>query len=419
MSTTRWNEILTVLRAEIESGARKPGDKLPSETEIAAAFQVCRMTAHRAMSELTREGWVTRKRRAGTVVAERGAEEAAGLLIASAGSVAARPATRHVALLCFHSSDFPQADYVHGFRAGLHDDYHVLLCDTRNDAGCEAAYLRRLQDEADAICLFPTCAPENDALLREIIAGGAPLVFLDRVPDGVSGLPVAGVMTDNAASAREALGRMARERGHRRIAFFTADNPRVSSVRERLDGYAGAMQDAGVADGESLVRAFPPDAGYAFDAFVDAVGETLADLLAHPNPPTAIFCLEDYYLAATLEACERLHLSVPDDIEVIAFNDSPPLSPRPARRVHRIVQQSRLIGRLAAEQAQHRLSGGGADKDEPRVLRVPARIHLLGDNFGDNHDAPALRSTPPSVSLSRTSVGRRGKTASPKVTGKP
>ncbi|MBC8103949.1 MAG: GntR family transcriptional regulator, partial [Cytophagales bacterium] len=110
MSNTRWNEILSHLRAEIESGARKPGDRLPSEVEIAAEWQVCRMTAHRAMSELTREGWVTRKRRAGTIVAPPRVPEPVVKVV---------KAVRHVALLCFHSNDFPQADYVHGFRTGL------------------------------------------------------------------------------------------------------------------------------------------------------------------------------------------------------------------------------------------------------------------------------------------------------------
>lgn len=357
MPNTRWNEILTHLRAEIESGAKKPGDKLPSESAIAAEWQVCRMTAHRAMSELTREGLVTRKRRAGTIVS------------APAKEIPVARAIRHVALLCFHSNDFPQANYVHGFRAGLHEDHHVLLCDTRNDAACEATYLRRLQSEADAICLYATCHPANNSVLRDIAASGTPLIFLDRIPDGVV---ADGIVTDNRFSTQEAVGSLIAQ-GHSRIAFFTTDNSAVPSVRERLEGYAAAMDEAAL-PWESQVRVFPRGAGYAFDAFADAVRETLSDLLSGPDAPTAVLCLEDYFLAATIEACETLGLSVPGDLEILSFNDCPPPAPKPTLRIQRIVQQAYHMGHLAAQHLQERLDG--TVDTAPWIRRVPAQLYL-------------------------------------------
>ena len=365
MSNTRWNTILEHLRAQIESGAKKPGDKMLSEIEIAAEWQVCRMTAHRAMSELTREGWVVRKRRAGTIVASRSKSAGARMV-------------QNVALLCFHSSDFPQASYVHGFRAGMSEDHHVLLCDSRNDAACEAAYLHRLQEQADAICVFPTCAPENDVLLQAIAASGKPLIFLDRVPDCLS-TDADGIVTDNFASTKEAIHQLI-TRGHRRIAHFTTDNPAVAAVRERLDGYAAAMQEANVTDWKSQARIFPRCAGYAFDAFAEAIRETLEDMLSHPEPPTAIFCLEDYFLAAVIEACEKLELIVPRDIEIISFNDCPPLLPRPDLRIHRIVQQAYAMGHLAAERLQRQMDGEAMPVSQ--IQRIPAHIYLLDANKG-------------------------------------
>jgi DNA-binding FadR family transcriptional regulator len=59
MSSARWKEIADAIRAEIESGRLPIGDRLPSESELAARWGVCRMTAHRAMQELQRQGWVT------------------------------------------------------------------------------------------------------------------------------------------------------------------------------------------------------------------------------------------------------------------------------------------------------------------------------------------------------------------------
>ena len=54
----------------IETGELGPNDRLPSETDLAAEFQVARMTVHRAIKELKDSGVVTRIAGVGTFVAE-------------------------------------------------------------------------------------------------------------------------------------------------------------------------------------------------------------------------------------------------------------------------------------------------------------------------------------------------------------
>src|SRR5436309_1822887 len=121
MAVSRWGDIVASLQTAIQNGDLKPGDRLPPETELAAQWGVCRMTAHRARSGLHRAGWVTRRRRVGTIVQER------------APVTIPPPAQRRVALLIYHANDFPQVNYVSGFRAGLPDACHLLFCDTNND----------------------------------------------------------------------------------------------------------------------------------------------------------------------------------------------------------------------------------------------------------------------------------------------
>jgi GntR family transcriptional regulator len=58
-----------------------PGDPLPSETELASRFNVTRMTARQAVQDLAREGLVTRKRGAGTFVAQRPLHRHEGFLM--------------------------------------------------------------------------------------------------------------------------------------------------------------------------------------------------------------------------------------------------------------------------------------------------------------------------------------------------
>ncbi len=58
------------LRAGISAGRWRPGDLMPSESELVAQFRVSRMTVSRALRELTAEGLVQRTQGVGTFVAQ-------------------------------------------------------------------------------------------------------------------------------------------------------------------------------------------------------------------------------------------------------------------------------------------------------------------------------------------------------------
>src|ERR1700760_2589224 len=59
------------ITAKIESGAWPVTGKVASENQLAAQFDVARMTARRAVSELVQEGWLVRSQGLGTFVADR------------------------------------------------------------------------------------------------------------------------------------------------------------------------------------------------------------------------------------------------------------------------------------------------------------------------------------------------------------
>jgi GntR family transcriptional regulator len=58
------------LRRRITSGELKPGDRLPSETELADAFSTTRATVQRALQQLVFEGLIVRKSGSGSFVAD-------------------------------------------------------------------------------------------------------------------------------------------------------------------------------------------------------------------------------------------------------------------------------------------------------------------------------------------------------------
>lgn len=351
MSSVKWKQIADAIRAQIESGALPPGTPLPSESALAQQYGVCRVTAHRAMSELQRWGLVVRQRKRGTVVASP-----------------SHTRSLFVAAIFPFTQDYPQAEYLRGIRSALPDHYHLLLCETHNDPCREAQYLRRMQLEADGIVCYPTCDPRNTALLQRLVEQGKSVVCVDRQPEGFA---CDVVMTDNYHSSLTGL-RYLLQRGHRRIAHFTDDAVYVSSIRERFEAYQQAMQEGGTEDVSLLVRRFVIRESVNLEYLAQLVYDALFTLLHQPNPISAVFCLHDYYMVAVLEACDRLGVKVPQDLEVLSFADAPPLMTRVTRSVHRLVQHAYDMGRTAALRLQRRLEG---EVMPPEVIRTLADFY--------------------------------------------
>ncbi|MDJ0948886.1 MAG: histidine utilization repressor [Alphaproteobacteria bacterium] len=66
-----YQQVKDFITARIESGDWPPGCRIPSENDIVASLGVSRMTAHRAVRELSAEGRLDRVQGVGTFVAAR------------------------------------------------------------------------------------------------------------------------------------------------------------------------------------------------------------------------------------------------------------------------------------------------------------------------------------------------------------
>ncbi|WP_114968794.1 histidine utilization repressor [Rhodoferax ferrireducens] len=65
-----YEQVKAFVKAQINCGAWRPGDAVPSEAALQQQFGVSRMTVNRAVKELAVEGLVTRVQGSGTVVAQ-------------------------------------------------------------------------------------------------------------------------------------------------------------------------------------------------------------------------------------------------------------------------------------------------------------------------------------------------------------
>lgn len=64
-----YDQIGRAIRARIESGAWPPGSPVPAEHALMEQLGASRMTVHRALAQLARDGLIARRRRSGSVVA--------------------------------------------------------------------------------------------------------------------------------------------------------------------------------------------------------------------------------------------------------------------------------------------------------------------------------------------------------------
>ena len=70
-----YHQLQRLLQEKIDAGALRPGDPVPSESELIRQYQVSRVTVRQALQGLVRDGYVYRERGRGSFVAHRRFEE--------------------------------------------------------------------------------------------------------------------------------------------------------------------------------------------------------------------------------------------------------------------------------------------------------------------------------------------------------
>ena len=227
--------------------------------------------------------------------------------------------------------------------------YALVLSNTDENPEREAASLGVMAAERAAGVLLASSNEAPDAL-RKLLAVGVPVVAIDR---RISGFPTDSVAVDSESAAFEAVVHLIRL-GHRRIGMIGGLADAVTA-RDRFLGYERALREHRVAFHTELFRQgnFRESGGYE---------HTLA-LLDLPEPPTAIFSVNNLTTIGVLKALRERAVSIPDELSLIGFDDiptgellDPPLS---------VVQQPTYqIGARAAELLLRRVNDPGAPIQE-------------------------------------------------------
>lgn len=170
------------------------------------------------------------------------------------------------------------------------------------------------QKESGVVGIVGITLAEPNAVLQAAKEVYMPFVMIDPVsldePRTIS------VGSANWAGARTATEHLL-ELGHRRIAWI--GGPTASAAaRERFHGYRAALDSAGISLDQTLVRSDP------FSIETGLVHGR--ELLSLPEPPTAVVTGDDEIAVGVLAAARELQVSVPEQLSVVGFDDTPQAS---------------------------------------------------------------------------------------------
>jgi DNA-binding LacI/PurR family transcriptional regulator len=145
-------------------------------------------------------------------------------------------------------------------------------------------------------------------VIGQIAAMGSPVVLVESYLD----TPIHAVTADNFTAGllatRHLIGL-----GHRRIGALGGPS-KYSSLRDRLRGHMIALLESGILVDPALQPA--PISGHPRKGYTQ-----MQQLLALPEPPTAVFAVSDKSALGAMEAIKEAGLRIPDDISISGIDD--------------------------------------------------------------------------------------------------
>jgi LacI family transcriptional regulator len=235
-------------------------------------------------------------------------------------------------------------------------DTHLITAHSGENPQDELQVIRDLcRRRVDGLIVVPTGG--DHSTLREEIDRGTPMVFVDRVAEG---LEADTVLVDNVEGARDGVAELLRG-GHSRVAVIV-DTLMMRTMGQRLEGAKAAFADARATFDEALVRTdiADPDAAYS----------AAREMLALDDPPTAFFCGNNRSATGVLQ----LLWEEGRDEALLAFDDFPlaSLMPRPLTCVG---YDNRALGTIAAELLFRRIAG---EDFATRTVVLPTELVARG-----------------------------------------
>ena len=215
----------------------------------------------------------------------------------------------------------------------------VLILATHGRANADEL-VTELADRVDGLVVMGRTV--TDDVVAAIARTNVPIVLLARPPVG----DTAAVRAANGAPA-SALAQHLLWHGRRHL-VFVGDPARSPDVSERWRGVRRTLRGAGLDSEHALMPCAGFDVEHGYKAGLE--------LFAAGNPVDAVMCANDEVAAGMLRAAAAAELSIPDDILVTGWDDTP-MATRTHPLLTTVRQPMHELGRRAARLLFERLDG--------------------------------------------------------------
>ena len=337
--------------------------KLPTEKMLSEMFNISRITARKALDELSRENLILRYQGKGTFInpqadfnsihrIEIPDEEFSdikkiGIILPSAISP--------------HTSKILEGIFRHINQIN-DDDLFPLLGLTHQSQELQDCWIRKfLAQNVSGLLIYPADKDNYSNLLLKLTIENFPIVLIDRY---LNGLNLNAVTSENFTSTYNATQLLIRN-GHKKILVISANPDKPSSIEERLQGYQQALEDNGIKINNDLLLNFRK--GENNELFIKRIVSAIVQF-----SPTAVLPL-CYSSSLLLQNCLRF---IPQEVmENLSFMNFELESDYKCKLINiaaKISQQSELMGEKAIRLLLDNLEQGNSFKKQH--IQIPCLI---------------------------------------------
>ena len=387
LATSPRHRVKTTIHEWIRRGDLRIGDRVPAELKLAEQLQVSRNSVRASLTELEAEGVLRGEKNRSRVVAKT--TRAPSSWVSRTVAVLTKLGRTDI------EAPTSMVQVGAGARHGLAEvGYHVLD-------------LHRDQLEIEQRCALIEEPPRGILVVEgdQMLGRPGAREFLQEIKSAHIPLVVSGENEELHAYDRvsfghrqggELLARACIERGCRRIVMVgtlgDAAKPQWSWMEARINGYRGALADAGLEAQPylQLPELLPPYGEFSEAAVFESSMRTLmgylAPLFMGKNPPDALLFDVDQYLYLASAACALMNVRPGLDAEADVVlggydNNWAGASARGFAAVPPAIsidKNNEEVGRLMTQLLMQRI--GGELPDEPQLRNVePKLVEIAGE----------------------------------------
>lgn len=344
--TPKYYVLMEQLKSDIKTGKIKPGDKLPSENELSALYQISRHTVRKAISILTNEGYIQAEHGRGTYCSDR---------------VRSSISSKNIAVITTYISDYIFPRLIQGMDKVLTaNGYSIILKNTGNSQRMEARCLEDiLTKNIDGLIIEPSKSEiycKNINHYETLDRMGIPYVFIQGTYLQLRDKPH--ILMDDVKGCY-LITKYLISLGHRNIVgIFKVDDAQGNA---RHKGYVNALQEAHIP--------YNPDAVVWFhteDRDIKPAG-TVEYMIERGDRMDAIVCYNDQIALEVIALLGKKGIRVPQDISVTGYDNSLIAESGPVK-LTTIAHPKEKLGEMAAELLLEQMNG--VEEKDSRVVRI-------------------------------------------------